>query len=394
MSHVKRTGFVKGNDGFMDKAKIGFIYYLYEKNLCGISKYSKGILSALARLGGSHMELCSLNRDYYQIPGVEEVQSLYSYAANPDMAMKEWYMLADLWDCRCVHSFYYPILFHSKNFRTILTIYDLSPLANNQWFGGNQEFYNMYDIDLRQSALKADHIIAISESSKHEVMDFYGISEDKISIAFPAVSFALCQQAITDEDIVDVRNKFQIKGAYLLSICTLEPRKNLPSLLKAFNLYKEKHGDSDIKLVLTGRLGWNYNKILSELEQSQFAKDIILTDYVTERELAFLIKGALAFAYISYYEGFGMPILEALHFGKAVLSSDTTSMPEVGGDAVCYCNPYDLDSIYYSLEKLLEDAAYRKSLENKAKRQAKTFSYEKSAKAIVDVYKKLGVTRQ
>ena len=136
-------------------------------------------------------------------------------------------------------------------------------------------------------------------------------------------------------------------------------------------------------------MGWKYESLLRKVEEGPYRKDIILTGYVSDEELSALYQSALCFAYISYYEGFGLPILEAMACGKAVLSSDKSSMPEVGGDAVCYCDPYDMESIVEGLDKLVEDEQYRKRLEGKAKVRAERFSYKKAAEEIYDLYKEL-----
>ena len=172
----------------------------------------------------------------------------------------------------------------------------------------------------------------------------------------------------------------------MLSICTLQPRKNLISLINAYEVYRDKNKESGIKLVLTGQLGWKFDNIIRRINQSKYKEDIILTGYVEENEMAALYKGALVFAYISYFEGFGMPVLEALHYGKAVLTSNTTSMPEVGGEAAFYCDPYDLESIYTSLECLLENKECRENLQEKAVSQAEKFSYRISAEKLENVF--------
>ena len=117
------------------------------------------------------------------------------------------------------------------------------------------------------------------------------------------------------------------------------------------------------------------------------AKDIIFTGYVSEDELVWLYRNAYLFMYPSYFEGFGLPILEAMSVGNAVICSNTTSMPEVGGDAVQYCNPYDLESMVNSIEKVVFNETYRNELKKKSVEQASKFSYEKAAKELMEIYK-------
>ena len=171
-----------------------------------------------------------------------------------------------------------------------------------------------------------------------------------------------------------------------MSVSTIEPRKNLRGLLNGFISFKKAHEKSDLKLVLVGGIGWDkeFESYINGVDD--YRDSIILTGFVTDEELSALYKYALAVAYVSFYEGFGLPILEALTAGKAVISSDTTSMPEVGGNAVCYCNPYKVDSIEAAFEQVVYNDSYRKELESMARTQASRFSYEKAAKETIAIY--------
>ena len=144
-------------------------------------------------------------------------------------------------------------------------------------------------------------------------------------------------------------------------------------------LYKSRHPDSDVKLVLTGPVR-KYEVVREILSKNRnVAKHVVFTGFVSDEQLIWLYRKAMAFIYVSYYEGFGLPILEALSVGKAVICADAASMPEVGGDAVAYCNPYETESIEEAIAKVVADALYRKSLEKKAMEQAARFSYQKAA---------------
>lgn len=362
---------------------IGFFLPSYEGKLSGIGRYAKGILEET-----DNKRICKycFGQNFLNTANMIEMHSLYERNSMSDQAVREKYLLCKLANIDVVYSFFAPILFENNSrIKSILTIHDLAPLVNMEWHGYNQSMYDLFDIQIRKSAHIANKIVAVSEYTRKTIVDYYGISEDKIEIATPAIASDLVDSKVTNKDIQEVRKKFAIEREYILSICTFEPRKNLVSLIESYGIYREKNKGSDIQLVLVGKLGWNFNNILDKVNQSKYKADIILTDYVSDYELGVLYMAALVFAYVSFFEGFGMPVLEALHYGKAVLTSDTTSMPEVGGDAVCYCNPYELESVYSSLEHLLEDAEYRKMLQKKAKAQAEKFSYKKSAKKVEEI---------
>lgn len=364
---------------------IGFISLGYGLNT-GINRYTEGILQ---QLNNEKFDKYCFGSNYLNIDNMEEIHCLfnpYDPYKNVDEGWKECYFLSKLAAIDIVHSFYSPIMLKYPDLKTVLTIHDLSPLANLEWFDNNQNVFELFNVSVRKSVHLVDKIVADSKHTKGSIVDIYNVPEEKIEVVTPAIAFEMIQPDITNEYMQKIKQKFSIADNYILSICTLEPRKNLISLIKAYDIYRENNKESNIQLVLAGRLGWNYDNILQRIESSRFSDDIILTGYITDYEMNALYKGATIFVYISYYEGFGMPVLEALHYGKAVLTSDTTAMPEVGGDSACYCNPYDLESIYHSLEHLLENEGYRKELQGKAVLQAKKFSYQKSAEKLGKVY--------
>lgn len=363
---------------------VGFYYASFEKNLSGVNRYSKGILESM---NNKEISKFCFGQNYLNVEDVTEIHSIHKMnRMYDDYVKKEQYFLCTLADIDIVYSFYRPIwLDDYTNIKSVLTIHDLTPLINLEWHMNNKQLYDLFDIEIRKSAHMVDKIVAVSQATKNSIIELYGISEDKIEIVTPAVASDLALVTRTEMDVKNVRHKFAIKDAFILSICTFEPRKNMASLIKAYEIYRDRNKTSNIQLVLTGKLGWDYENILTLIYNSKYKTDIIVTDYVSDYELGVLYKEAIVFAYVSFCEGFGMPILEALNYGKAVLASNTTSMPEVGGDAVCYCNPYELDSIYSALEYLIEDAEYRKDLQKKAKLQAEKFSYKKSAKKIEEI---------
>lgn len=366
---------------------IGFVYPGFEAKMSGVNRYTEGILE---ELNDTEFKRWCLGHNYFNIKNMKEMHCLYENSQEFDKVKKEQYLLCKMAGIDIIHSFYKPILLENcPDIKKVLTIHDLAALVNMEWFGNRHSLYEFFDISIRKSAHIVDKIVAVSEATKKTIVSIYDIPEEKIEVVSPAIASEMIYSNITEADVMRVKQKFFIEDEYILSICTFEPRKNLISLVEAYEIYREKHKYSNVKLVLTGQKGWNFDNILQKIGVSRFKEDIILTDYVSDFELGVLYRGALIFAYVSYYEGFGMPILEALHYGKAVLTSNTTSMPEVGGDAACYCDPYDLESVYVSLEHLLEDEKYRKELQRKAILQVEKYSYKKSASKLVNVFHKL-----
>lgn len=260
----------------------------------------------------------------------------------------------------------------------IFTIYDLIPLIHPEW----HSMYDYFDGPVRECACRADRIIAISQSTKKDIVEHYGISENKISVIYPGLQSELLA-ANEREGLVAA---CQLSDGYFLSVSTLEPRKNLKGLISAFVQYKRKYPNSHHKLVIVGEMGWD-SDLENEIESLKlYRNDIKFTGFVSSDQLYTLYKYALAVAYVSYYEGFGLPVLEGLSMGKAVISSNTSSMPEVGGAAVHYCDPYDIEDISNALEQVALSESHREELEKKAKAQAGKFSYTRAAQETIQLY--------
>jgi len=277
-----------------------------------------------------------------------------------------------------IHSYWPTFEFMRAKCVKLFTIYDLIPLIHPEW----HPLSDYFDGPVRNSARKADLIIADSKYTRKDVIEYYDISPERVKVVYPGLMHTL------DFTRADLRilDKFNIHDEYIVSVSTIEPRKNLRGLIKGFIAYKQTHTHSKLKLVLVGEMGWDneFEKDISQL--NQFRDSIIFPGFVSDEELVSLYQFALAVAYVSFYEGFGLPLLEALSAGKAVISSDTTSMPEVCGEYACYCNPYDVDSIENAIEKVVTDETFRKHLEQNAKVQASKFSYKKAAKETIDIY--------
>lgn len=285
-----------------------------------------------------------------------------------------------------MHSFYDPCTNFEGKTKKILNIYDLVNAKYPQWISGDKSYCEYWKNRLQKAATNADIVIVDSEYTKEDVINTFNLPKKKVRRVYCGLDRRL-DNSVTEENEYD--RKWRSVGRYMLSVCTIEPRKNLNGALKAFKIYKEHHRDDDIKLVIVGKVGWVTEPIFAEINNSPFRDDIIITGYVTDAELLSLYKNCLFSVYASFFEGFGLPILESLSLGKTVVCSNTSSMPEVGEDAVCYCNPYDIESIADAMEKLSQNDEYRSQLENKAKSQAAKFSYKQAAIETLNIYDEL-----
>lgn len=246
----------------------------------------------------------------------------------------------------------------------------------------------MLDNNLIKSCSRADHIITISEFSKNEIIKYMHIPEHKISIMPCGVDLSIYHPNYAEEDVIDVKKRYGISGDYILYLGTLEPRKNIESLVEAYAQLKEKCSNLP-KLVLAGKKGWLYNTIFEKVELYQLTSDVIFTDYVDIHDVPVLLNGALMFVFPSLYEGFGLPPLEAMACGTPVIVSNKSSLPEVVGDAGYLIDPYSIEELKDTIQLLISDEDLRERMKEKGLIRSKSFSWKSSVTQLMEIYKSL-----
>lgn len=270
--------------------------------------------------------------------------------------------------------------------RVVVTIHDLIsvffgyniPFWSRQFFGKWMPFTYRF----------ADHLIAVSEHTKKDAIKVLGIPEEKITVIHEAADERY--MLISDERQIDsVRKKYSLGDApFILHVGTLEPRKNLPFLVRAFALAK-KENKIDAKLVITGKKGWYYEGLFGLVDELKLQDEIIFTGYVEDEDIPALYNAAKIFVFPSLYEGFGLPPLEAMASGTPVISSNTSSMPEVVGDAGVLLPPKDETRWAAAIADLLTDEKKWSECRKKGLAQAKKFSWERCARETIAVYEKV-----
>lgn len=249
----------------------------------------------------------------------------------------------------------------------------------------------MLRLNLRRSIKKSDCIITISEFSKREIMKYYDVPEDKIEIVYCGISTDHFKKSTDMDQVSSVLNKYNIKRNYFLYLGTLEPRKNIENLVKAYDLFLSNNDDKTQVplLVIAGGKGWAYQSIYDLVKKLKLDNQVIFTGYVSDDEAPILMSNAYAFCYPSLYEGFGMPPLEAMACGVPVITSNVASLPEVAGDAAIYVDPYSVDSIESALQNIFENKEKRDELIQLGYKRVKLFSWENSCKKLNEIYKNL-----
>ena len=287
-----------------------------------------------------------------------------------------------------------------------------------------------------QSIKKADKIITISRSSRNDIIKAYKVSEDKVEVIYPGIK-KIQDLRFKIYDMEELKQKFGIKGPYILFVGTLQPRKNIVRLVEAFsgivnrqprfsddarqaqtksskryrslneslssglpqkdaaafNSPQSGQPHDSLTLVIVGKKGWQYEEILEAPKKYGVEDRVKFLDSVADEDLPSLYKNALCFCLPSLYEGFGLPVLEAMQYGCPVLTSSVSSLPEAGGDAALYCNPEDTKDITKNLKLITQNSKLREELIKKGYEQVKKFSWEKSARKTLDVLQEVSIKK-
>ncbi len=271
-------------------------------------------------------------------------------------------------------------------FKKITTVCDLIGMIYPRNMGLASRFY--WQKWLPQCVKKSDFIIAISDHTKRDVMDLLGIPEEKIRVILLAADSRFIP--INDDNALSrVRVKYGLPKKFFLTVSTIEPRKNICGLIRAFDGHMKDNKDSELCLVISGQKSWGYAKAYELVQELGVEKRIVFTNYIEDEDLPYVYNLAEFFAYPSFYEGFGLPVLEALSCGKAVISSNTSSLPEVTGEAAILVDPNEAGQIQVAIKRLDTDNKFRQELSCKALCQARKFSWKNTAEATLDVYRKV-----
>jgi glycosyltransferase involved in cell wall biosynthesis len=268
--------------------------------------------------------------------------------------------------------------------KVVATIYDMSPVIFPQFH--TSENRNTFARKLQHIRQHADVLIAISESTKRDIIEHLGFPETRIHVAYGGVdaNFApLPDQAALRSTLA----KYGLREpGYILHVGTLEPRKNLVRLIEAYAQVRQRCGDVTPPLVLVGQNGWDSADIFTAVARHKLSDHVQIVGFVADADLPVIYNGATIFAYPSLYEGFGIPVLEAMACGVPVLTSTVSSLPEIVGDTGLLVEATDTQAIAAGLQQLVEDAALRRDLSTRALQRAAQFTWRATAQATLGAY--------
>lgn len=268
----------------------------------------------------------------------------------------------------------------------VATIHDLSFEHLPQTF--TRRSRAQLRLTVRRTARTASHLIASSEYSCRDIIETYDVKESRVSVA-PLAAPNHFAPVTNKEELSRVHAAYRIEGDYILAVGSVQPRKNLPRLIAAYaNLRRARAHVKLPALVFVGKLGWLYEETLRAIEEHNVSDDVRWTGYVPETDLPALYTGATCFVYPSYFEGFGLPPLEAMQCGAPVIVGNRTSLPEVVGDAGLLVDPFDVEAIADALARAIDDASLRAEMRRKGLAQAKKFSWSRTAQLTLDSYER------
>ena len=311
-----------------------------------------------------------------------EITKLYIY---------DRYQYCDSDNYDILHSTYYKLPSEelTKNLPRLLMVHDLIPIKSVEFV--SKQLTPYFDSILKSINYNKDWIVCNSEYTRQEFCEYTGMNPEKTFVTHLAADKQF--DPITNSKIIQTTNqRYNIpESNYFLCLASqLEPRKNIPHLINSFVDLITEHPNLDINLVLIGTTRHRRAEIEQTLQKiAQYKGRIIITGYVPDEDLSAIYSGATAFVFPSLYEGFGLPILEAMQCGTPVISSNSTSLPEVVGDAGILVDPKDQDQLCQAMLNILNDEVLRETLKQKGLERSKQFSWEKCANETVEIYKKI-----
>jgi len=241
-------------------------------------------------------------------------------------------------------------------------------------------------LTVRQTARRAAKILTLSEHGRNDIIKTYGVEPERISVT-PLAAPAHFAPVTDSTELTRVRENYGISGAYILCVGSIQPRKNLPRLIAAYASLRSARPEAKLpQLVIVGKKAWLYDETLRAVAEHGVKDDIRVTGYVPESDLPALYSGALCFVYPSYFEGFGLPVVEAMQCGTPVITGNRTSLPEVVGDAGLLVDPFDEEQLAAAMGRLIDDSDLASELRVKGLQRARKFSWHQTARLTLKAY--------
>jgi glycosyltransferase involved in cell wall biosynthesis len=249
-------------------------------------------------------------------------------------------------------------------------------------------------LTVRRTARKAALILTLSEFSRRDIIETYAVDPERV-IVTPAAAPTHFKPIVDEAELEKMRQRYGIGANYFLSLGSIQPRKNLTRLIEAFQWLRKSRPDAELpQLVIAGKRGWLDDEVFRAAQQHGLNESVKFTGYVPEEDLPALYSGAMCFVYPSYFEGFGLPVLEAMQCGAPVIAGNQTSLPEVAGDAALLFDPFDTRALGEAIARVIDHPDYRAELRVRGLKRAAEFSWTATARLTLKAYESAAASRR
>jgi glycosyltransferase involved in cell wall biosynthesis len=368
--------------------KIGIIYGGIGEQKTGMGHYLHQVLTAMKKLAPFH-HYCLIDHRRHPIPFRDQFEKVIIDLPRHPLGISRWI----LWEVsKILHQFdvvfspglYGPVRI-PKGVASVMVVHDLTRYLFPHFFPFNPVQKVLDRLAYPAMVGRYDHLLAVSEATRKDLTSLFKVSEEKITVAYHGAEGAF--QPLTEVEDQEKFLKTQgLKKPFILFLGTLEPRKNIPTLLKAFaDIMDQIHHD----LVLVGQRGWKWEPIFKEMERPELKQRVHWVGYVSDAERVFFYNTADFLVYPSWYEGFGMPLLEAMQSGCPVIASNVSAMPEVVGEAGLLIDPSQIEDLRRAMLRLAHEPGLAEKMKKAGLEQAEKFSWEKSARKTLAVFEKV-----
>jgi glycosyltransferase involved in cell wall biosynthesis len=356
----------------------------------GITRYTRHLLQELAKLN-HHDEFITFQHRRHRTPLIDQTNFRRATLYAPvHTRLEQWMLPLELlrFSLDLLHSTdFIPPLYTTVP--TVITVHDLAFLHWPHFLTKDSAaYYSQIDRAVRH----AQHIIVPSESTKQDLTAMLGVPPIKISVIYEAADDLFVPLPLASTR-ADVMAKYHLPESFILFVGTIEPRKNVDGLLRAFHHLRSKYGVNDTALVIAGGSGWLYNETLALIHELQLEKSVFLVGRIGDEELHKLYVAARCHVHAAHYEGFGLPPLEAMACGTPTIVSNVSSLPEVVGDAAILVDPANWEEIAVAIQRLLSDDQLHAQMREKGLQRARYFSWESAARRTMEVYKLVAQSR-
>ncbi|MEK7574446.1 MAG: glycosyltransferase family 1 protein [Patescibacteria group bacterium] len=272
--------------------------------------------------------------------------------------------------------------------KRVFTFHDLSFIHYPNFFSNRDKFWHWLQ-DYKRQVKTAGQLIAVSDFTRQDLIDNLSVNPEQITRIYSGINPFYREIAADNKDLKEFQKIRHLEKPFLFYLGVIEPRKNIPAIIRAFNILKNKKDFKNLQLVIAGPKGWLYDKVFQEAKNSKFREEIIFWGAATPSETLFLYNLAEVFVYPSFFEGFGFPPLEAQACGLPVVTSNRSSLPEVMGDSALMVDPWRIDDLAFALENILTSQHLRKRLKKTGFENLKRFDWNETARETIKVFSKI-----